>query len=78
MDDSVCWLFIFVLLVFYYLDVHVKCKVYHFSDCINRATAVLNLCWPTPRHWTYELAYTEQCQQVGLRRQVRKTAIGQL
>lgn len=33
------------------------CTVYHFSDCIDWATAVLSLCWPTPRHWTYELAY---------------------
>ncbi len=48
-----------------YLAVHVKCTVYHFSDCINRATAVLSLCWPTPRHWTYELACTGGTKAAG-------------
>lgn len=49
------------------------------QTAIDRATAVLSLCWPSPRHWTYELGYREQHQWVGQRLWLfRKTAIGQL
>lgn len=64
--DAVCWLFCFVFFTFLCsLAVHVKCTVYHFSDCINRAAAVWSLCWPTPRHWTYKWARLRRVASVG-------------
>lgn len=69
--DAFCWLFgfgvvfsfvfsfYFFLFFFFtflcYLAVHVKCTVYHFSDCIKQGYCSAELCWPTRRHWTYEL-----------------------
>lgn len=76
-DDAVCWLFVFLL--FYAIwpcMLSVQCIIS--QTAIDRATAVLRLCWLTQRHWTYELAYREQHLWVGQRLRVRKTAIGQL
>lgn len=56
-----CFVFSFYFFLFFfftflcYLAVHVKCTVYHFSDCIKQGYCSAELCWPTRRHWTYEL-----------------------
>lgn len=60
-----CCFLLFFFTFLCYLAVHVKCTVYHFSDCITQGYCSAELCWPTQRHWTYELVSVGRTKAAG-------------